>query len=69
VLCVFSKRRFNILYGELAEANIKVILCSCLTGKLFYWQPKAQPATTILALNESIQRCQRKRTVVYIILH
>jgi hypothetical protein len=39
------------------------------TGKLFYWQPKAQPATTILALNESIQRyAKEKDFVVYRLL-
>jgi hypothetical protein len=47
---------------ELAEANIKVILCSVLPANYFYWQPKAQPATTILAL-KVFSATPKKRTV------
>jgi lysophospholipase L1-like esterase len=58
----------NNIYSmvELAEANnIKVILCSVLPANYFYWQPKAQPATTILALNESIQRYAKEKGLLY----
>ena len=56
----------QIMVIKAMQHNIEVILCSLLPSNRFYWNPKIQPADSVIALNAMIRNYAEANGLHYV---